>query len=73
MNDDALESSAYLTTADAGRLLNLTPAAIRLAANTGRLAVAMRTSSGQRLFSRDAVEEFKLAHRDQRRPAGPRS
>ncbi len=54
-------AESYLTTAEAARLLDLTPASVRAVANAGRLAVAIRTPSGFRLFRRDAVEQFRLA------------
>jgi DNA-binding transcriptional MerR regulator len=59
-----VEAVEYLTTADAGRILDLTPAAVRLAASDGRLRVAVVTPSGQRLYSREDVEA--LASRRQR-------
>ncbi|HVL66530.1 MAG TPA: hypothetical protein VM364_04625 [Vicinamibacterales bacterium] len=47
-----------LQSADAARLLDLTPEAIRIAARQGRIAVAMETPRGVRLFTREAVEEY---------------
>jgi DNA-binding transcriptional MerR regulator len=49
----------FLTPAEAGRILNLTPDGVRLAADTGRLRVAATTQSGRRLFLRDDVERFR--------------
>ena len=48
-----------LLSADVARELGLTPAAIRVAANKGQIETAARTAGGVRLFSREAVEEFR--------------
>ena len=57
-----------MTAADACRVAKgeITPAAIRAAANSGRLRVAMTTPSGVRLFEKRAVQEF-LAQRARRK------
>ena len=47
----------FLLSADVGRLLGITPAAVRQAANTGRLPVAAVTEGGVRLFAREEIEE----------------
>lgn len=57
----------YLTPADAGRILGLTPAGVRLAADTGRLRVAATTPNGGRLFLREDVEQLKRDRRAARR------
>ena len=46
-----------LTSAAVARLLDITPAAVRMAARTGRLRVAA-TASGIRLYTRRDVDEF---------------
>lgn len=48
----------FLTSADASRVLGLTPAAVRLIVNQGRLKVAAETESGIRLFRRADVERL---------------
>lgn len=48
-----------LSTADAARILDLTPNAVRAAAKTGRLRVAQETVGGIRLYRLSDVEEFK--------------
>lgn len=48
-----------LTPADAGRILDLSPAGVRLAADDGRLPVAAMTPTGGRLFNRGDVERFR--------------
>ena len=64
--DDAL---SLLTTAEAGRICDppLTPAGVRRVADLGRLRVAARTPSGQRLFERSDVEEFATRRRPQQK------
>jgi DNA-binding transcriptional MerR regulator len=47
--------AAALLVADAAKLLNCTPAAVRAMANRGDLAYT-RTESGVRIFDRDVVE-----------------
>jgi DNA-binding transcriptional MerR regulator len=48
----------FLLTADVARLVGLTPAAVREAADSGRLAVAETSEGGVRLFRREDVERF---------------
>jgi hypothetical protein len=57
----------FLTPADAGRILGLTPAGVRLAADSGRLRVAASTPNGGRLFLREDVEQLKRARSAARR------
>ncbi len=45
----------YLTTADAARILGVTPAAVRLMERQGRLPSAGRTQSSIRLFRKAEV------------------
>jgi len=53
-----------LTPADAARILRLSPAGVRLAADDGRLRIAARTPIGGRLFDRVEVERFKQERRE---------
>ena len=55
--DHAPESDTPLTSADAGRLLGVTPARVRQLAVTGRLP-HIRTANGIRLFQRADVERL---------------
>ena len=48
-----------LTSFDAAKVLNRSPASVRLYAETGKLKVAGRTRSGLRLFTSDEVARFK--------------
>jgi hypothetical protein len=60
---DAIE---YLSTADAARLIDRTPATVRRAAALGLLRVAASTRSGVRLFRRADIEQY-VADRKVRR------
>lgn len=55
----------FLLSADAARLMGVTPASVRDAALAGRLAVAARTERGVRLFRKRDVERF-IREREQR-------
>jgi DNA-binding transcriptional MerR regulator len=55
----------FFTPADVGRLLGLSPAAVRAAADRGLIRVAANTIAGGRLFSPDDVDAFR-----RRRAAG---
>jgi DNA-binding transcriptional MerR regulator len=55
-----------LLSADVAKELGVTPAAIRIAASKGQIDTAAVTAGGVRLFSRQAVEEFRA--RRERRP-----
>lgn len=46
----------FLTPADAARILEVTPSAVRLMAGRGELRIAATTESGIRLFERADVE-----------------
>ena len=61
-----------LTAADAARLAGgaITPAAIRKAADEGRLEVETRTAGGVRLFTRGGVERFLAAREAGRSSTG---
>jgi hypothetical protein len=48
----------FLLAADVARLAGITPAAVRAAAISGRLAVAATSERGVRLFRRSDVERF---------------
>jgi Helix-turn-helix domain len=60
MRDDLLES------ADASRILGLTPATVRQLARRGTLPVASVTPRGVRLFTREAIEKLAREREDQR-------
>jgi excisionase family DNA binding protein len=49
-----------LETSEAARLLKLSAPRVRQLADSGVLAVALKTSSGQRLFDRAEIERFRL-------------
>ena len=49
----------FLTASDAARLLNMSAAGVRVAADEGRLVVAAKTPGGVRLFTRSSVELFR--------------
>jgi len=46
----------FLSAADASKILRVTPAAIRLMVNEGRIKASAETEGGIRLFSRREVE-----------------
>lgn len=54
-------AATYLTSRDAGRLINRTPATIRRAAVLGLLLPVAVTSAGARLYS--AADVLAYAHR----------
>ncbi len=62
-----MEANRFLSTADASRVLGVTPATIRLMVRRGKLPVAAMTEGGMHLFRRAAVED--LARRRSRRQA----
>ena len=62
-----MEKNLFLSTADASRVLDVTPATIRLMVRRGKLPVAAMTEGGMHLFRRAAVEA--LAQRRFRRQA----
>lgn len=63
MMDAALgsEREQFLTPADVGRLVGLTPAGVKVAVRTGRLPVAAFTLRGGRLFRPLDVQSFVAA------------
>lgn len=52
------QEEEFLTKAQVARLVGLSPASIRLAAEAGKLAVAARTVAGARLFRLADVEAY---------------
>ena len=62
-----MEKNRFLSTADASRVLDVTPATIRQMVRRGKLPVAAMTEGGMHLFRRAAVEA--LARRRFRRQA----
>ena len=69
-----MQKNRFLSTADAARVLGVTPATIRLMARRGDLPVAAMTEGGIHLFRRAAVERLarQRAKRKQQaeRPVG---
>lgn len=59
-----------LTPADAARILGVTPAAVRDMAKRGRLAVAVLTRGGNRLFRRRTVERLARLRAQRRNARG---
>ena len=51
-----MKSRTFLSTADASRVLGVTPATVRLMVRRGDLPVAAMTEGGIHLFRRTAVE-----------------
>ena len=51
-----MEKKRFLSTADASRVLGITPATVRLMVRRGDLPVAAMTEGGMHLFRRAAVE-----------------
>ena len=56
-SNDQLTEEILLTPCDAGRILGLTPEAVRALNNKGRLP-ALKTVTGRRLFRRTDVEQL---------------
>ena len=63
-------SIEFLSSADAARILNITPAGVRVAALQKRLRVAAVTAGGVRLFARDDVERYAAERAARRRGGG---
>jgi hypothetical protein len=64
------QTEPFLTKSDAAREAQRSPAAIRAAADSGRLRVAMRTLDGTRLFRLEDVRAWCAQRRmANRRPA----
>jgi hypothetical protein len=59
----------FLLSADAARIVGVTPASIREAALAGRLVVAATTAGGVRLFRSADVEAFRRQRAKTRRNA----
>jgi len=64
-----MQIPCFLTAADAGRILGVTPATVRLMVRRGDLRVAAMTESGLRLFRRVVVEKLASRRAKQRRAA----
>lgn len=58
-----MANEPYLEVADVSREVGLSPAAIKAAVQTGKLAIAATTLRGARLFVREEVERYKRARR----------
>lgn len=65
--EGAVAETEYLTSADAGKILDLTTAGVRLAAVRGDLRIAATTPGGQRLFLRSDVEALRRERSRRRR------
>jgi DNA-binding transcriptional MerR regulator len=63
-----MDSNDLLSSADAARVLELTPGAVRLLRQRGELPIAARTDGGIYLFRRGEVERL-AALRAVRRPS----
>ena len=61
-----MRSTRYLSTADASRVLSVTPSAIRLMVQRGELPVAAMTEGGIHLFERPAVEALARRRAERR-------
>ena len=68
----ANEPRPLLASADAAKLLGVTPAAVRLMQKRGELLVAQKTEGGMHLYHRAEVERL-AAQRAMRRASGGRS
>lgn len=62
----------FLSPAEAGRLLGLTPASVRRLEREGTLPAAARTEGGSRLFRRSDVEALMKERRSSKRSGKPR-
>lgn len=54
------------TPSEAARVLQMSAAGVRAAAERGALVVAERTCGGQRLFRLSDIEDFRLRRREDR-------
>ena len=57
-------TAKYLTAADVGKRLDLTPGAVRMMEKRGDLVAAEQTEGGVRLFLRSEVERVRRERRD---------
>ena len=62
-----MKARRYLSTADASRVLGVTPSAVRLMVQRGELPVAAMTEGGIHLFERTAVEALARRRVEQKR------
>ena len=62
-----MKTSRYLSTADASRVLGVTPSAVRLMVQRGELPVAAMTEGGIHLFERAAVDALARRRTEQKR------
>jgi DNA-binding transcriptional MerR regulator len=60
----------FLSTADASKMLGVTPAAVRLMVNGGRLKATAETEGGIRLFTRREVERVLRKRESAQNPPG---
>ena len=67
--EEPMETTSFLSTADAARVLGVTPATVRLMVRRRDLPVAAMTESGIHLFSREAVDDLARQRADRKRIA----
>ena len=62
-----MEATRYMSTADASRVLGVTPATVRLMARRGALPVSAMTEGGIHLFRRKDVDALARRRTEQKR------
>ncbi len=62
-----MEATRFLSTADASRVLGVTPAAVRLMVRRGDLPVAAMTESGMHLFRRPEIDDLVRRRAERKR------
>jgi len=67
-----VSTQQFLSAADAARVLDVTPAAVRAMAHRGALPVAAMTEGGMHLFSRTEVEVLARRRAKRQQPREPR-
>jgi excisionase family DNA binding protein len=65
-----MKATRYLSTADASRVLGVTPATVRLMARRGDLPVSAMTEGGIHLFRRADVDALARRRAERKRPRG---
>ena len=68
-----MEATRFLSTADASRVLGVTPAAVRLMVRRGDLPVAAMTEGGMHLFRRPDVDGLVSRRAGRKRKPNPKS
>lgn len=62
-----MEATRFLSTADASRVLGVTPAAVRLMVRRGDLPVAAMTEGGMHLFRRPDIDGLARRRAERKR------